>query len=52
MKNDHTENLKNFSEILAESNENECFRFMSYIVMRLEYLHEQEHLKATGYVPS
>jgi len=52
MPNDHLTNLKNFDEILADSNENECFRFMSHIVMRLEYLHERELLKVSGYVPS
>ena len=43
-------NMETFAFILAESDENECFRFMSYIVMRLEYIHGQEMLKKVVYV--
>ena len=35
-------NMETFAFILAESDENECFRFMSYIVMRKEELEKKD----------
>ena len=37
---------------LADCNEAECFRVMSYLVIRLEYLHGMQQLQETGYVAS
>lgn len=44
--------MSDAAKLLAECNEAECFRIMSYITIRLEYLHNLESLKGAGYVPS
>ncbi len=46
------ENILAFAKMLSESDEPECMRFMSYIVLRLEYLHGIEHLKLSGFQPN
>jgi hypothetical protein len=38
-----------FAKILAEASEQDCFRFMSYIVLRLEYLRGKELKRLAGY---
>ena len=38
------------AKLLADCGEAECFRIMSYITIRLEYLHNLESLKVAGYV--
>ena len=40
--------LKLFSTILAECDESECFRAMSYITIRLEYLRGEEMKRLAG----
>jgi hypothetical protein len=37
------------AKLLADCGEAECFRIMSYITIRLEYLHNLESLKMAGY---
>jgi hypothetical protein len=43
-------NFIELAKMLAEAEEQDCMRAMTYIVIRLEYLHKQEHLKRCGYV--
>lgn len=46
----NVENLKAVAKILAESDEQESMRILSYVWIRLEYLHKLENLKLAGYV--
>ena len=43
-------NFIELAKMLAEADEAECFKVISYALVRLDYLKGRQELKETGYV--